>query len=80
MAKEKIGERGKKHIAELMERFHMGRLLRTSSGEKLTPGSPKDEKRALAIAYSEARAGEERGFTKRTWKGSTRTRPRKAKK
>jgi hypothetical protein len=78
--KTKLGSRGKKHVSDMMERFHKGRLLRTSSGEKLHPGNPKDESKAAAIAYSEAKAGEERGFTKRTWKGSTRTRPKLSKK
>lgn len=78
MAKSKIGSRGKQHVSEMMERFHKGRLLRTSAGKTLHPGNAEDEKQAAAIAYSEARSGEERGFTKRTYKGSTRTRPRKA--
>lgn len=77
--KTKLGPKGKEHVAMMMERFHKGRLLRSSDGTKLTPGNPKDEKRAAAIAYSEAKAGEERGFTERTWKGSTRKRPKKAK-
>jgi hypothetical protein len=79
MAKTKLGSRGKKHVGEVLERFHSGRLLRSSSGERLQPGNPKDEAQAKAIAYAEGKSGEERGFTKRTWRGSTRTRPRKAK-
>ena len=75
--KTKLGKQGKKHVSEMMERFKGGKLLRTSAGEKLNPDRPKDVKQVLAILYSEAKAGEQRGFVKRTWKGSTRTRPRK---
>jgi hypothetical protein len=77
--KTQVGPKGKKHVSEVLERFHKGRLLRTSSGERLHPGKPKDEAQAAAIAYSEAKAGEERGFGRRTYKGSTRERPNKAK-
>ena len=73
-----VGPRGKKHINEQMERFKNGKLLRTSNGIKLSPNKPADVKQALAIFYSEAEAGERRGFEKRTYKGSTRTRPKKA--
>lgn len=73
-----IGKRGKKHVSEQMERFHQGKLLRTSAGDVLHPGNKKDEAQAAAIFYNEADRGERRGFTKRTYKGSTRTRPRKA--
>jgi hypothetical protein len=79
MGKEKLGSRGKEHVSEMMERFNKGKLLRTSAGKKLDPEKPEDREQALAIFYSEARRGEDRGFTKRTWKGSTRTRPKKAK-
>lgn len=65
-------------MSEMMERFNKGKLLRTSAGKKLTPEKPKDVEQALAILHSEAKRGEERGFTKREWKGSTRTRPKKA--
>ena len=80
MAKTKLGPEGKKHVAEVMNRFASGRLLRSSDGTKLSPSNPQDRKRAAAIAYSEAKAGEERGFGRRTWKGSTRVRQNKAKK
>jgi hypothetical protein len=80
MPETKLGSRGKAHVKEQMGRFMNGKLLRTSSGEKLNPNNPKDRKQAAAIAYSEAKAGEERGFEKRTWKGSTRTRPKLSKK
>lgn len=79
MAKTKLGAEGKKHVASVLERFNKGRLLRSSDGTKLHKGNPKDEAQAKAIAFSEARAGEERGFVKREWRGSTRRRPRKAK-
>lgn len=78
MGKTKLGPAGKKHVAEVLERFYKGRLLRSSDGTRLHPGNAKDEERAKAIAFSEARAGEERGFTKRTWRGSKRTRPKKS--
>ncbi len=70
---------GKKHVASVLERFNKGRLLRSSDGTRLNPDNPQDRKRAAAIAYSEAKAGETRGFVKREWKGSNRIRPRKAK-
>lgn len=73
----KLGSAGKKHVEEGLKRFHNGKLLRASDGTRLHPGDTKDEKQAQAIAFSEARSGEERGFVKRTWKGSTRTRPRR---
>lgn len=79
MARKEIGKRGKEHVAEQMERFKKGKLLRTSSGKKLDPHKSEDIKVALAIFYSEAEKGEERGFEKREYKGSTRTRPKKAK-
>lgn len=79
MAKTKLGSEGKKHVALVMERFNKGRLLRSSNGTKLHKGNPKDEAQAKAIAYSEAKTGEDRGFVRREWKGSTRKRPRKAK-
>jgi len=72
-----LSNKAKKHAGDVMSRFHKGRLLRSSSGERLYPDNPKDEAQAKAIAMSEARAGDERGFTKRTWKGSTRIRPKK---
>jgi len=75
--KTSIGKRGKQHVSEMMERFKNGKLLRTSAGEKLNPKDPEDRQQALAIFYREAKAGEERGFVKREYKGSTRTRPRK---
>jgi hypothetical protein len=78
MAKTKLGPRGKTHVSEQMERFERGKLLRTSSGKKLNPEKPEDRQQALAIFYSEAERGEERGFEKRTYKGSRRTRPKKA--
>ena len=78
MAKTKIGKRGKEHVSSQMERFGKGRLLRTSAGEHLNPNNPEDRKQAAAIFYNEAERGEKRGFVKRTYKGSTRERPRKA--
>lgn len=66
--------------ARVMERFHKGRLLRTSGGETLHPGNSEDEKKAKAIAYSEGKAAGKRGIESRTWKGSKRIRPRKAEK
>jgi len=74
-----LGSKGKKHLEKVLERFYNGKLLRSSDGTRLHPRDPKDEARAKAIAFSEARAGEERGFVKREWKGSKRVRPRKAK-
>lgn len=76
--KAKLGPAGKEHVAKMMERFKGGKLLRTSAGKKLDPHKPEDLKQALGIAYSEAKAGERRGFVKRSWKGSTRVRPKKA--
>lgn len=75
MAKTKLTERGKEHVSKMMERFNKGKLLRTSSGKKLSPHKAEDVDQALAIAYAEAGKGEKTGFAKRTWKGSTRTRP-----
>ena len=77
MAKTKLTERGKEHVSTMMERFHKGKLLRTSSGKRLHPESPKDREQALAIFYSEAERGKKKGFGKREYKGSTRTRPNK---
>ena len=79
MAKTKLGQRGKEHVAEQVNRFKSGKLLRTSAGKKLDPKDPEDMSQALAIFYNEAERGEQRGFVKRKYKGSTRTRPRKAK-
>lgn len=79
MPKTKLGKRGKEHVQEQIDRFKSGRLLRTSSGKKLDPEKSKDVEQALAIFYNEGQRGEDRGFVKRTWKGSTRTRPKKAK-
>lgn len=79
MAKTELGSEGKKHVSLVLERFNKGRLLRSSDGTRLNPDNPKDRKKAAAIAYSEAKAGEDRGFVTRTWKGSTRVRPRKSK-
>lgn len=78
MAETKLGSKGKEHVSKMMERFHKGKLLWTSAGKKLDPSKPEDRKQAAAIFYSEGKAGEERGFQKRTYKGSTRERPRKA--
>jgi len=75
----KLGSRGKRHVKEQVERFKNGKLVRTSSGEKLSPRAPEDMEQALAIFYNEAERGEKRGFGRRTYKGSTRTRPNKAK-
>ena len=77
MEKTKIGPRGKQHVSEMMERFNKGKLLRTSADKRLSPEKPKDVEQALAIFYNEAERGEKRGFVKREWKGSTRTRPKK---
>jgi hypothetical protein len=76
---EKLTRRGQRHVSEMMDRFKKGKLLRTSYGAKLDPHSPKDVDQALAIFYSEARRGEEKGFGKRTYQGSRRTRPNLAK-
>ena len=75
----KLGSRGKQHVEEQIRRFKSGKLLRSSDGKVLNPKKPEDIQRALAIFYSEAEAGEKRGFERRTYKGSTRMRPRKAK-
>jgi hypothetical protein len=58
-----------------MKRFEKGKLLRTSAGKTLHPNKSEDTKQALAIFYSEAEKGAKTGFGKRTYKGSTRTRP-----
>jgi hypothetical protein len=76
-AKTKLTGRGQEHVSKMMERFHKGKLLRTSSGKKLSPHKSEDVDQALAIFYSEARRGEKKGFGKRTYKGSTRERPNK---
>ncbi len=75
----KLSGKAKEHASSVMERFYNGKLLRSSDGTRLHPGNPKDVKQAKAIAMSEARSGDKRGFTKRTWKGSLRERPKKAK-
>lgn len=75
--KTKLGERGKEHVSEQMERFGKGKLLRTSAGKKLSPKKAEDVDQALAILYSEAAKGEKRGFGPRTYKGSNRERPNK---
>ena len=77
MAKTKLTERGKEHVSKMMERFHKGKLLRTSAGKKLSPSDPEDRKQALAIFYSEAKKGKKKGFEQREYKGSTRERPKK---
>jgi hypothetical protein len=61
-----------KQIAEVMRTFKKGKL-RSSDGKTVT-----DPKQARAIAMSEGTAAEKRGKEKRTWKGRTRTRPRKS--
>ncbi len=78
MTKDKLSSRGEEHVSGMMSRFKNGKLLRTSAGKRLNPESTKDVEQALGIAYSEARAGERRGFIKREWKNSIRMRPKKA--
>jgi hypothetical protein len=78
MVNTKLEERGKEHVSEQIERFKKGKLLRTSSGQRLNPHKAEDMDQALAIFYSEAKAGEKRGFGKRTYRGSSRMRPNKA--
>ena len=75
MGKTKLTKLGKEHVSEMMERFSKGKLLRTSAGKKLNPEKLEDKEQALAIFYSEAEKGERKGFGKRTYRGSTRTRP-----
>lgn len=75
--KTKLTPRGKEHVSAMMSRFNKGKLLRTSAGKKLSPEKPADVKQAAAIFYSEAERGKEKGFGKRTWRGSTRERPNK---
>jgi len=77
MAKTKLGAKGKEHVSTMMERFEKGRLLRTNAGDRLNPNSPEDKKQALAIFYREGAAGEKKGFSQRTYKGSKRERPNK---
>ena len=62
---------GQKEI--VMDRFSKGRL-RNPSGKKIT-----NPKQAVAVAYSEERAAEERGTEMRTFRGDRRRRPKKAK-
>jgi len=61
--------RGKSHVSKVMRAFYEDDL-RSSSGETVT-----EPEQAQAIAMSEARAGESRGFRMRTWKGRRRMRP-----
>jgi len=69
---------GERQTERVMERFWKGRLLRTSSGERLHPGDKEDVAQAKAIAMSEGLAASKRGVEVRTWKGSRRIRPKKA--
>lgn len=67
------GEKGQAHVAKVMRMFYKGKL-KDSAGTKVT-----NVRKAKAIAMSEARAGQKRGFTKRasaTEKGRTRVRPK----
>jgi hypothetical protein len=64
----------KKQYEIVMETFRKGKL-RDSRGNTV----PKDRPDiAEAIARSEAKAAAERGVETRTWRGRTRTRPKKA--
>jgi len=67
--KTKVGNQAKVVLKE----YGKGKL-RTNTGKKVT-----NRKQAFAIAMSEQRAAKKRGTSKRTWKGRTRIRPRKAK-
>lgn len=67
------GKKGTAHVAKVMRNFYKGQL-KSSSGKKVT-----SVKQAKAIAMSEARAGQKRGFVKRasaTEPGRTRVRPK----
>ena len=56
----------------VMDRFKKGKLRRPG-GKTIT-----DPKEAVAVAYSEERAGKKRGFSERTYMGDKRRRPKKA--
>jgi hypothetical protein len=73
----KLGPKGQAQASVVMRTFENGKL-RTSAGHQLKPGDHGDAVIAKAIAMSEGRAAEERGTEKRTWKGRTRIRPKKA--
>ena len=60
----------KDQYAVVMEEFKKGRL-RDKSGKKIT-----DPKRAKAVATNEQNTADERGRSKRTFKGHTRLRPK----
>lgn len=64
---------GDRQASIVMRTFARGRL-RTPQGKTVTKPS-----QAKAIAMSEKRAAEERGVSRRTFKGRTRMRPRRKK-
>lgn len=61
-----------KQFETVMHTFKNGKL-RSSTGETV-----KTRKQAQAIAASEAELAEKHGKEKRTWRGRTRMRPKKA--
>ena len=73
----KLTERGKRYVEKQMKRFTDGGLLRTNAGKKLDPHKSADRSQALAIFHREAKTGQKKGFSQRTYKGSKRERPNK---
>lgn len=73
MAQRKVTSKvGKEQVARVMRTAAAGRL-RSSSGKKVT-----DPAQVKAIAMSEGRTAAARGTERRTWRGRTRVRPKKA--
>ena len=65
-----LGSIGREQFRLVMKTFRT-KKLRGRDGQTIT-----DQAQAQAIAFSEGRAADKRGTSTRTWKGSTRTRPR----
>lgn len=65
----KLAPKGETQASVVMRTFYAGKL-RSKSGKPVT-----DVEQAKAICMSEGRAAEERGVTKREFKGRTRQRP-----
>ena len=68
--KTELNSTGKAQFAIVMHTFHT-KKLRGRDGQTIT-----DPAQAEAIAFSEGRAAEKRGTSKRTWRGRERIRPR----
>lgn len=67
--REDLSSAGRAQFDVVLHTFHT-KKLRSRDGQTVT-----DPLQAQAIAFSEGRAAEKRGTSKRTWKGRNRIRP-----